>query len=155
RNRTSVCQLVAVAGGRPHVHRGAGYRTRGRPARVRRRRGKIATDSPRSNRRSPAAVGVRHARRAGRPDDRRRIARPDRLSAQMPLKETVMEQKTAGNSFDVIVVGVGAVGSATCYYLAKRGLRVLGLERFAIPHAQGGSHGFSRQTKIAPYIGGP
>jgi sarcosine oxidase len=29
------------------------------------------------------------------------------------------------------------------------------LERFAIPHAQGGSHGFSRQTKIAPYIGGP
>ena len=58
-----------------------------------------------------------------------------------------------GGSFDVIVVGVGAVGSATCYQLAKRGLRVLGLERYAIPHAQGGSHGFSRQTKIAPYIG--
>ena len=58
-------------------------------------------------------------------------------------------------SFDVIVVGVGAVGSATCYHLAKQGLRVLGLERFAIPHAQGGSHGNSRQTKIAPYIGGP
>lgn len=59
------------------------------------------------------------------------------------------------NSYDVIVVGVGAVGSATCYHLAKRGLRVLGLEQFAIPHALGGSHGFSRQTKIAPYIGGP
>jgi sarcosine oxidase len=34
-------------------------------------------------------------------------------------------------------------------------LRVLGLERFAIPHAAGGSHGYSRQTKIAPYIGSP
>lgn len=59
------------------------------------------------------------------------------------------------NAFDVIVVGVGAVGSATCYHLAKRGIRILGLERCAIPHAQGGSHGFSRQTKIAPYIGSP
>ncbi len=59
------------------------------------------------------------------------------------------------NAFDVIVVGVGAVGSAACYHLARRGLRVLGLERHAIPHAQGGSHGYSRQTKIAPYIGSP
>ena len=56
-------------------------------------------------------------------------------------------------SFDVIVVGVGAVGSATCYHLAKRGLRVLGLEQFSVPHNLGGSHGHSRQTKIAPYIG--
>jgi sarcosine oxidase len=56
-------------------------------------------------------------------------------------------------SYDVIVVGVGAVGSATCYDLTKRGLRVLGLEQFSIPHNLGGSHGHSRQTKIAPYIG--
>jgi sarcosine oxidase len=60
---------------------------------------------------------------------------------------------TKSNSYDVIVVGVGAVGSATCYHLAKRGVRVLGIDLGAIPHAQGGSHGFSRQTKIAPYIG--
>lgn len=59
------------------------------------------------------------------------------------------------NTYDVIVIGVGAVGAATCYHLAKRGLRVLGLERHAVPHAQGGSHGYSRQTKIAPYIGSP
>jgi len=57
------------------------------------------------------------------------------------------------NSYDVIVVGVGAVGSATCHQLAKRGLRVLGLEQFSVPHNMGGSHGNSRQTKIAPYIG--
>ena len=57
------------------------------------------------------------------------------------------------NSYDVIVVGVGAVGSATCYDLTKRGLRVLGIEQFSVPHSMGGSHGFSRQTKIAPYMG--
>jgi sarcosine oxidase len=57
------------------------------------------------------------------------------------------------DKYDIIVVGVGAVGSAACYQLAKRGIRVLGLERYAIPHAQGGSHGYSRQTKIAAYIG--
>ena len=57
------------------------------------------------------------------------------------------------NSYDVIVVGVGAVGSATCYDLTKRGLRVLWLEQFSIPHNLGGSHGNSRQTKVAPYIG--
>jgi len=58
-------------------------------------------------------------------------------------------------AYDVIVVGVGGVGAPTVWQLARRGLRVLGLERFAVPHALGGSHGNSRQTKIAPYIGGP
>ena len=33
------------------------------------------------------------------------------------------------NSFDVIVVGLGAMGGATAYHLARRGRRVLGLER--------------------------
>ena len=69
------------------------------------------------------------------------------------MNSSVDNQDAKDTSYDVIVVGVGAVGSATCYQLAKRGIRVLGLERFAIPHAQGGSHGFSRQTTIAPYIG--
>lgn len=53
------------------------------------------------------------------------------------------------NSFDVIVVGLGAMGSATCHHLAKRGLRVLGLDRFAVPHAFGSSHGFSRFIRKA------
>ena len=56
--------------------------------------------------------------------------------------------------YDVIVIGVGAVGSAVCYHLIKRGVRVLGIEKFDIPHAQGSSHGFSRQTKISVYVGG-
>jgi len=48
------------------------------------------------------------------------------------------------NSFDVIVVGLGAMGSATAYHLAARGARVLGLDRFAPPHSDGSSHGESR-----------
>jgi sarcosine oxidase len=39
---------------------------------------------------------------------------------------------TRGNHFDVIVLGVGSMGSATCYFLAKQGVSVLGLEQFDI-----------------------
>lgn len=53
--------------------------------------------------------------------------------------------------YDVIVVGVGAMGSATCWQLARRGVRVLGLEQFDLPHAQGSSHGYSRITRTAYY----
>lgn len=41
------------------------------------------------------------------------------------------------NHFDVIVLGVGSMGSSTCYHLAKRGAKVLGLEQFRIPHERG------------------
>lgn len=44
--------------------------------------------------------------------------------------------------YDVIVAGVGGMGSATVYELARRGLRVLGLERFDLAHEFGSSHGF-------------
>lgn len=53
--------------------------------------------------------------------------------------------------FDVIVVGVGAMGSAACYHLAKRGARVLGLEQFGIPNALGSSHGDSRIIRLCYY----
>lgn len=53
--------------------------------------------------------------------------------------------------YDVIVVGVGAMGSAACCHLARRGLRVLGLERFDIPHAMGSSHGYTRIIRLAYY----
>ncbi|WP_254543146.1 N-methyl-L-tryptophan oxidase [Halomarina pelagica] len=43
--------------------------------------------------------------------------------------------------YDVIVVGVGGVGSATAYRLARRGADVLGLERFDVPHGRGSSFG--------------
>jgi len=47
--------------------------------------------------------------------------------------------------YDVIVVGLGAMGSAACYHLARRGREVLGIDRFAPPHTMGSSHG---QTRI-------
>jgi sarcosine oxidase len=51
--------------------------------------------------------------------------------------------------FDVVVAGVGGMGSATLYHLARRGARVLGLERFDIPHAMGSSHGVNRIIRMA------
>lgn len=55
------------------------------------------------------------------------------------------------NTYDVIVAGVGGMGSATCWQLARRGKRVLGLERFDIPHAMGSSHGVNRIIRLAYY----
>ncbi len=52
-------------------------------------------------------------------------------------------------SYDVIVLGLGAMGSATTSELAKRGHRVLGLEQFQSPHAFGSSHGKSRVIREA------
>lgn len=51
--------------------------------------------------------------------------------------------------YDVIVVGVGSMGAATCYHLAKRGFSVLGLEQFDIPHEQGSHAGQSRLIRKA------
>ncbi len=46
--------------------------------------------------------------------------------------------------FDVVVVGLGAIGSATCHALARAGVSVLGLEQFDLGHARGASHDHSR-----------
>jgi len=54
-------------------------------------------------------------------------------------------------NYDVIVVGVGGMGSATCYELARRGVRVLGLEQFGIAHDRGSSHGHTRMIRLAYY----
>ena len=50
---------------------------------------------------------------------------------------------------DVIVVGLGAVGSAVAHHLARRGVRVVGLDRWRPPHDQGSSHGRTRITRLA------
>ena len=51
--------------------------------------------------------------------------------------------------YDVVVVGLGAMGSAALYQLARRGARVLGIDRFRPPHTFGSSHGDSRITRQA------
>lgn len=50
---------------------------------------------------------------------------------------------------DVIVVGLGAIGSALVCALAQRGVRVLGIDRFHPPHDRGSSHGLTRITRLA------
>jgi len=52
-------------------------------------------------------------------------------------------------SFDTIVVGLGAMGSAALESLARRGRRVLGIDRFAPPHTLGSSHGGSRVIRLS------
>ena len=52
-------------------------------------------------------------------------------------------------TYDAIVIGVGGMGSAIVYHLARQGARVLGIERFDIPHDRGSSHGWSRIIRLA------
>lgn len=51
--------------------------------------------------------------------------------------------------YDAIIVGLGGMGSASLYELARRGHRVLGLEQFQIPHRMGSSHGYTRVIRLA------
>lgn len=53
------------------------------------------------------------------------------------------------SDYEVIVVGLGAMGSSAAYHLAKSGLRVLGLDRFQPPHIFGSSHGLTRIIREA------
>ena len=52
-------------------------------------------------------------------------------------------------AYDVIVLGLGAMGSAAAQHLAERGKRVLGIEQFTAAHDQGSSHGGSRMIRQA------
>src|SRR5882724_12639342 len=62
----------------------------------------------------------------------------------------VFQQSVTGkNNFDVIVIGIGSMGASACYYLAKQGYSVLGLEQFDIPHERGSHGGQSRIIRKA------
>lgn len=53
------------------------------------------------------------------------------------------------DAYDVIVIGLGAMGSATAYQLAARGARVLGIEAFTPAHDLGSSGGLTRIIRLA------
>ena len=55
------------------------------------------------------------------------------------------------NSYDAIVLGTGGMGSAALYELARRGRRVLGLDRHRPGHSKGSSHGHTRVIRQAYY----
>ncbi|HEX6104458.1 MAG TPA: N-methyl-L-tryptophan oxidase [Gemmatimonadales bacterium] len=56
---------------------------------------------------------------------------------------------TTGPAFDTIVVGLGAMGSAAAWQLARRGRSVLGIDRWTPPHPHGSTHGETRITRQA------
>lgn len=53
------------------------------------------------------------------------------------------------STFDVIVIGAGAMGSAAAYHLSKTGRKILVLDQYAPPHRFGSSHGESRIIREA------
>jgi len=52
-------------------------------------------------------------------------------------------------SCEIAVIGLGAMGSAALYQLAKRGVKAVGIDRFSPPHDQGSTHGETRITRQA------
>ena len=62
-------------------------------------------------------------------------------------------RKNSGFDADVMVVGLGAMGSMALWRLARRGATVMGFDRFEPPHAMGSSHGESRIIRTAYYEG--
>ena len=52
-------------------------------------------------------------------------------------------------SYDVIVIGLGGIGSGAAYWLARSGASVLGLEQFELGHARGESHDHSRIIRLS------
>jgi sarcosine oxidase len=52
---------------------------------------------------------------------------------------------------DVIVLGLGGMGTSAAYHLARRGARVLGLDQYGPGHTHGSSHGHSRIIRTAYY----
>jgi sarcosine oxidase len=60
-----------------------------------------------------------------------------------------MSAMRALRTADVIVVGLGAMGSATCFQLAARGASVIGIDRHQPPHPYGSTHGETRITRLA------
>jgi sarcosine oxidase len=53
------------------------------------------------------------------------------------------------STYDVAVVGLGAAGAAALYQFARRGIRVVGIDRFSPPHVYGSTHGDTRITREA------
>src|SRR5438445_7755163 len=76
-----------------------------------------------------------------------RVIATERAASARPTEHTRRVPRT----YEVIVIGLGAHGSAAAYHLAKRGLRVLGIEQFVRGHTLGSSGGLSRITRLSYY----
>jgi sarcosine oxidase len=66
-----------------------------------------------------------------------------------PGRTRELQPTNSSSDFDVIIAGLGAMGSAAAFHLARAGKRVLGLDRFHPPHSFGSSHGLTRIIREA------
>jgi cysteine desulfurase/selenocysteine lyase len=82
-------------------------------------------------------------------------SRPKRTSAVAPAEPdpfarlAIRGHRPAPEVYDAVVVGLGVHGRATLHELGRRGLRVVGLERFTLGHDRGSSHGATRMIRRA------
>ncbi|KAK4502209.1 hypothetical protein PRZ48_005634 [Zasmidium cellare] len=67
----------------------------------------------------------------------------DEVSVILSILFSIMSQ------YDVVIVGLGALGSAAAYHAAKKGAKVLGLEQFGLGHVHGASHDTSRIVRTS------
>jgi sarcosine oxidase len=72
-----------------------------------------------------------------------------RCRASRTIQRVAKEALSTVNSFETIVLGLGAMGSATVHQLSRKGHRVLGIDQYAPPHAHGSTHGDTRITRLA------
>src|SRR4029079_12775828 len=72
-----------------------------------------------------------------RPDGGRQPGHPPLVAAAARAR---MTRRVDPTEVEYVVVGLGALGSATAWQLARRGASVVGLEQFALGHARGASH---------------
>lgn len=78
--------------------------------------------------------------------------RPRPVSARIRQTLSILTHPhPVSTPYDVAIVGLGAMGSSAAYHLARRGQRVVGIDRFAPPHALGSTHGRSRMIREAYY----
>ena len=91
----------------------------------------------------PPPAGARQARTA----DRARQLHADRTVDDDPHEGD--RAQAVSRREKAIVVGLGAMGSATCLQLARRGVSVIGIDQYAPPHAYGSTHGDTRITRLA------
>tara|TARA_B100000927_G_scaffold81699_1_gene65474 strand:- start:9301 stop:10566 length:1266 start_codon:yes stop_codon:yes gene_type:complete len=68
---------------------------------------------------------------------------------QQSINHRIKDQNLKEHNFDVIVIGVGSMGSSSCFQLAKKGYKVLGIEQFNLPHDKGSHSGQSRIIRKA------
>lgn len=87
-----------------------------------------------------------------RPKNLSRFTKPPNICSFQSLENhhrTTNLRIVSANHYNTIVIGVGTMGAASCYYLAKQGQRVLGIEQFTTPHERGSHGGQSRIIRKA------